>query len=153
MIRQVNQLIYFHFLIKPFYFPNRTQLKKFLLSVFQKERKNIEHINYIFCTDEFLLNFNRQFLNHKSYTDIITFPLSKKGEPIISDIYISIDRVRENAGIFHTSFKRELLRVIFHGALHLCGYQDKNKKQTQQMREREDYYLKKLFHVERNNKF
>jgi len=154
MIQQANQLVYFHFLIKPFSIPNRTHLKKFLLLVFRREKKIIGHINYIFCTDEFLLDFNKQYLNHNSYTDIITFPLSKNGEPIISDIYISIDRVRENARIFHTFFKQELLRVMFHGALHLCGYQDKNKKQTQQMREMEDHYLKKyMFHVERIQKF
>ena len=145
MVEQVNQLIYFHFLSKQFFFPNRAQLKKFLLSVFQQENKNIELINYIFCTDEYLLDLNKQYLHHKSYTDIITFPLSTSGEPILSDIFISTDRVKENARIFHATFKHELHRVIIHGALHLCDYKDKNKYQAQQMRQKEEYYLKKYF--------
>ena len=102
----------------------------------------MKNVDYVFCTDSFLLEMNRQYLNHDTYTDIITFPLSKPGEPIESEIYISVDRIRENAGSFGTGFQSELLRVIFHGALHLCGYKDKTREQSFEMRSKEEQYLK-----------
>lgn len=86
---------------------------------------------------------NKQYLNHDTLTDIITFELSPKETPLTSDIYISIDRIKENAKDFHTSFTNELHRVIFHGALHLSGYKDKTKEQAQLMRSKEEEYLKK----------
>jgi probable rRNA maturation factor len=119
---------------------DREKLKSFLVTLFKKEGKQLGSLNYIFCTDRALLNINRQYLQHDFYTDIITFDLSetnsKEGE-----IYISIDRVRENARQLGHSIKSELLRVIFHGALHLCGYGDKSGKEKQIMRKREDFYL------------
>ncbi len=122
---------------------NRTQLKKYIQSIFKKEGKELESINYIFCTDKAVLEINRQFLTHDFYTDIITFGLSEKGAPIQAEIYISIDRVKDNARQLGVSFKSELHRVIFHGVLHLCGYKDKSKKEIGEMRGKEEFYLAK----------
>jgi probable rRNA maturation factor len=141
--------VYFHFEVPRFFFPDRSRLKQFILLLFKKEGTSLDTLHYVFCSDEYLLEINRQFLNHNYYTDIITFPLSASGEPVMADIYISVDRVRENAQLFHTSFKRELHRVIFHGALHLCGYKDKTGPQSKLMREKEEVYLK-AFLVPRN---
>ena len=137
----VTDKIKFHFLAPRFYFPNRNALKAFLLKQLKKEGKSVEAINYIFCTDQYLLEMNLQYLNHDTFTDIITFELSTKGQPLLSDIYISIERVKDNARQFKTSFHRELHRVMFHGALHLAGYQDKNTAQSALMRSKEDVYL------------
>jgi rRNA maturation RNase YbeY len=101
----------------------------------------MEEIHYIFCSDDYLLEINQQHLQHDFYTDIITFGLSDPGQPINAEVYISIDRVRENARKFHTPVNQELHRVIFHGALHLCGYKDKRRKDQVLMREMEDKYL------------
>lgn len=107
------------------------------------EKKYLASLNYIFCTDKRLLEINRQYLKHDFYTDIITFPLSAPKMPVEAEIYISIDRVRENAKTLDVSFKTELHRVIFHGALHLCGYGDKTKGEKEKMRGKEDKYLQK----------
>ena len=135
--------IKFHFLSERFHFDNRTDLKAFLLKQLKSEGKVVEAINYIFCTDKYLLQMNKEYLKHDTYTDIITFELSPKGHPLLSDIYISVERVGDNAQQFNTSFKTELHRVIFHGALHLAGYKDKNKEQAQVMRQKEELYLNK----------
>lgn len=112
--------------------------------MFKKEGKKLESINYIFSTDKAVLEINRQFLSHDFYTDIITFDLSESSS-IKAEIYISIDRVKDNAVQMKIPFKQELLRVLFHGVLHLCGYKDKNKTETMQMREMENFYLSKYF--------
>lgn len=112
-----------------------------MVNLFKREKQALEQLNYIFCTDEYLLTINRDFLQHDYYTDIISFELSEPGLPSLGEIYISIDRVRENAAIHNESFQRELHRVIFHGALHLCGYRDKTKKDALLMREKEDENL------------
>ena len=121
----------------------RTSLKKFIAGIFRREGRKLDALNYVFCTDRALLQINQSFLKHDYYTDIITFDLSE-GSGITAEIYISTDRVRENARKLGVPFKSELHRVIFHGALHLCGYKDKKPHQQQKMREREDYYLKLL---------
>lgn len=108
--------------------------------MFKKEGKRVESVNYIFVSDNALLEINKQFLKLDFYTDIITFDLSESAE-ITAEIYISVDRVRDNATLLGVSFKSELHRVIFHGALHLCGYGDKTKAQKAEMREKEDFYL------------
>ena len=144
MGKRHQQKIEFHYLNVSFYFPNRTVLKRFIAALFEKEGKRVEHINYIFCTDDYLLELNKKYLNHNTYTDIITFPYSGKGEPILSDIYISVERVKENAQSFDSSFKQELYRVIFHGALHLCGYKDKTPADVKKIRARETFYLNQL---------
>lgn len=135
------QPIYFHFITNAFTLKNRKHLKAFILDLFENEGKDVEVINYIFCTDDYLLELNKSYLKHFTLTDIITFELSKKDEASISDIYISIDRVKENAKTFQIPFNKEILRVIFHGALHLCGYKDKTKQDQQLMRSKEDFYL------------
>jgi probable rRNA maturation factor len=136
----INPSIRFHFLQK-ITLENRGQLKAFLGILFRKEKKKLADLQYVFCSDDRLLEINRQFLQHDFYTDIITFPLSEPNQPICGEIYISVDRVRENARVFQGSLKTELHRVIFHGALHLCGYKDKTKTAEREMRQMEDKYL------------
>lgn len=125
---------------------NRKALKAFIPMIFKKEGKLFKSLSYIFCTDEYLLKVNNDFLKHDFYTDIITFDLSEsKGSPIIGEIYISVDRVKENALTHNVSFEQELHRVIFHGALHLCGYKDKSKKDSLLMRDKEEDCLSMYF--------
>lgn len=106
----------------------------------RKEKKKSGDLTFIFCSDKRLLAINKQFLQHNFYTDIITFDYSQDNT-ISGDIFISIDRVKENALHYETTFQNELKRVMIHGVLHLCGYKDKTKAQKKQMREKEDYYL------------
>lgn len=128
-----------------FSFFNRQALKKFIGGLFKKEGHPLQSLNYVFCSDEYLLQVNRDFLQHDDYTDIITFDLSEGQTGIMGEIYISIDRVRDNAKQQGTSFKEELHRVIFHGALHLCGYRDKKPAEIKAMRNAEDKYLALYF--------
>ena len=117
---------------------NRTKLKKFIEAAFRKEKKKLKSLNYIFCDDEELLQINRQYLKHDYYTDIITFELSKKGEPVEGEVYISIDRIKDNSERLSQPFYKELQRVLFHGVLHLCGYKDKSEQEKKKMRRMED---------------
>jgi probable rRNA maturation factor len=127
---------------------DRAGIKATLVALFKKEGKKLAELQYIFVSDGRLLEINRKFLQHDFYTDIITFPLSEPRDPIIGEIYISVDRVRENARVFGTTIKTELLRVIFHGALHLCGYSDKTPSEERKMRQLEEKYLNiHRFHV------
>lgn len=126
---------------RPFIYPDKTGLKSFIESLFKKEKKELGEINYIFCSDEMLLKINQDFLQHNYYTDIITFGLQEPGQPIEAEIYISIDRVKDNAIQHGVSYENEMKRVLFHGALHLCGYKDKKKSEIQEMRAKEDQYL------------
>jgi len=102
-------------------------------------------ISYIFCDDAYLLEKNIRFLNHDTLTDIITFDLSEQDTELVSEIYISVDRIEENAGKFGIDYQTELHRVIFHGALHLCGFRDKKKEDKALMTEMENDCLKKYF--------
>jgi probable rRNA maturation factor len=112
--------------------------------VIDKEKHSLEELNYIFCTDAYLLNLNRQYLSHDTLTDIITFNNSEKPGCLSGDVFISIDRVRENATTFKVSFDLELCRVIIHGALHLMGYSDKTSTQKLVMRKKEEACLSLL---------
>jgi len=141
----IHPIVQFHFLKGANSLSDRTRLKSFIAILFKKEGRKLADIRYIFCSDDYLLEINRQYLQHDYYTDIITFGLSDPGQPINAEIYISVDRVKENAREFNTSFKRELHRVIFHGALHLCGYKDKKRQDQQVMRKMEDKYLAQYF--------
>lgn len=123
----------------------RKRLKKYLSGLFLRKKIRIEALRIVFCSDEYLLNINRQFLRHDDYTDIITFNLSPPGQPIDGEIYISTDRVRDNAKSLEISIKIELHRVIFHGALHLCGFNDKSQKEKKIMRLEEDRCLDGYF--------
>lgn len=126
---------------RPFVFSQKSALKLFIASIFKKEKKQLSAINYIFCSDEMLLKINQDFLQHNYYTDIITFGLNEPGEPIEAEIYVSIDRVKDNANQQGVSYQNEMQRVLFHGALHLCGYKDKKKSEISTMRAKEDQYL------------
>lgn len=124
-------------------------MKSFLSALFQREGYSLASLGVIFCTDDQLLEINRQFLRHDDYTDIITFDLtdgkdaSQKGRklPIVGEIYISIDRILENANKFAIPKQDELYRVLFHGCLHLCGYGDKKPAEKRRMTEKENEYL------------
>ena len=121
---------------------NRILLKSFIEKQLRKEGIAIEALQYVFCSDDYLLNINKQFLNHDYYTDIISFDLSEEKGVLIGDIYISIDRVKENAKTHGNKYVHELLRVVFHGALHFCGYKDKKPADAKLMRSMEDKWLK-----------
>lgn len=138
---QINTIRFF-FENKSISLGERTRLKSFLRSLFRKEKKQVESINYIFCSDKKILEINQQFLKHDYYTDIITFDLSEN-EKLTAEIYISLERVRDNAKKEGVSLRSELHRVIFHGALHLCGYGDKKKEEIRVMREKEEHYLER----------
>lgn len=121
-----------------------------LSRVIQSESKSEGDINYIFCDDDFLLGINQQYLNHDTLTDIISFDYSV-GNELHGDVFISIQRVRENAAEFEVTFEEELKRVMVHGLLHYCGYKDKSEKDKREMRFKEDEKIK-LFHVEQKDK-
>lgn len=123
---------------------NRKAFKKLIISLFQEERFKLQCLNYIFCSDEYLLTVNIKFLNHSTLTDVITFPFSNPNEPIYGEVYLSVDRIKENAKLFNDKYQNELVRVMIHGALHLCGYTDKTKANKVQMRAKENYYITKL---------
>ena len=106
------------------------------------EKKKLYSLNYIFCSDKFLHKINLEALNHDTLTDVITFNYGD-AENIEGEIYISLDRVKENAKIFNKEIYNELLRVIIHGALHLCGYNDISDEDEKLMRQKEDFYLEK----------
>ncbi|HMK04956.1 MAG TPA: rRNA maturation RNase YbeY [Ferruginibacter sp.] len=120
----------------------RKKLKRFIEGIFKKEKTSLSSLSYIFCSDEYLLKINKEFLKHDYYTDIITFNLSLAKDKVEGEIYVSYDRVKDNARREAVSFQEELHRVIFHGALHLCGYKDKSKSQIAAMRNKEAEYLK-----------
>ena len=124
---------------------NRAHLKNFIINIFKREKKKLVNLSFVFCSDTYLLEINKQYLKHNYYTDIITFDLSVDPGLISGEIYISVDRVKDNAQNFNASFKEELHRVIFHGALHLCGYKDKTEAEEILMRKTEDKYLKLYF--------
>lgn len=124
---------------------NKTKLKAFIKERFAKEGQKLRNLQYVFCTDEYLLQINQQFLQHDTFTDIVTFELGTEPGVTEGEIYISIDRVKENATKFEVSEEQELHRVIFHGALHLCGYKDKSKEQSATMRKKENEYLELYF--------
>jgi len=126
-----------------------TKVRRWVTETTRKEKRQVSEINYIFCSDKYLLSLNQNYLNHNTLTDIITFDNSE-GKIIEGEIYISFDRVNENASKFQSSFEDELHRVMIHGVLHLCGYKDKKPKDKTLMRKKEDAYLslwKLMFHV------
>lgn len=126
---------------------HKTILRNWISSIIKSENKSLEEINYIFCSDEYLLDINRQYLDHDYYTDIITFDNREKvEEPILSDIFISIDRIKDNAETLGHEFSKELHRVLIHGVLHLLGHGDKTEQQQAEMRKREEASLS-LLHI------
>jgi rRNA maturation RNase YbeY len=131
-----------------FILTNEDQISSWLSNVILSENKTEGDINYIFCNDDFLLNINQQYLNHDTLTDIISFDYSV-GNELHGDIFISTERVADNAIDFGVSFELELLRVLVHGVLHYCGYKDKSPADELVMRTKEDEKIQ-LFHVEPN---
>jgi probable rRNA maturation factor len=124
---------------------NRKVLKKFITVMFKREHTPFEYVGITFCSDKFLRTMNIDYLKHDYNTDIITFSLQEPGKPVVGDIYISCDTVRINAFDNKVTFTNELHRVVFHGVLHLCGYNDKTRKELALMRSKEDYYLNHYF--------
>lgn len=136
------QKIHFYFHDRKYSIRDRKGLKRTVEHIFYQEKRGLAKLDYIFCSDKYILEINRSFLKHDYFTDIITFDLSYTKSKVEAEIYISLDRVIDNARTLKISIKEELCRVIFHGALHLCGYKDKRKKEAATMREKEDEYLR-----------
>lgn len=136
--------VQFFFLTKNISLAKRKELKSFIEFLFRNEKRKLQSLTYIFCSDDYLLKINQDFLKHNYFTDIITFDLSETKE-IVGEVYVSVERVKENAKNMGVSTTNELHRVIFHGALHLCGYQDHSNIKRTQMRLREDHYLNLYF--------
>ena len=119
-------------------------IKKWIENTIIEEGYRLAELNFILCSDEYLLRINQDYLQHDDYTDVITFDNSEQPKTIVSDIFISVDRVKENAMSFKSSTAKELCRVMIHGTLHLLGYLDKTKSAKKEMTAKEDFYLQKL---------
>jgi len=122
---------------------NEKEISKWISNVISTEEFKEGNINYVFCDDDYLLALNIEFLNHDTLTDIIGFDESI-GKILHGDIFISVERVRDNAEIFKISFQDELQRVMVHGVLHFCGYRDKNKRDSKIIRNKENFYINQL---------
>ncbi|MBA4850028.1 rRNA maturation RNase YbeY [Emticicia sp. BO119] len=123
---------------------HKLKLKNWLKSIITSEGFSLGEINYIFCSDDYLLKINIEYLDHDYFTDIITFDNSLEESLIEGDIFISIDRVKENALTYEVSFEHELKRVLAHGILHLCGFFDKTPEEEKLMRSKENHYLQQF---------
>ena len=123
----------------------RTILKSFLISMIKLERYKVEKVDFIFCKDEYLLELNQRHLKHNYYTDTMTFLFSQRGEPLQGEIYISIDRIKENAKTYRVSYSDELIRVIIHSCLHLCGYKDDTPRLKKSMTNVQEKYLQQWY--------
>ncbi|MDB5062303.1 MAG: rRNA maturation factor [Mucilaginibacter sp.] len=122
---------------------NKTAVRKWITETIVAEGFKLAELTYVFCSDEYLLQINQQYLDHDTYTDIITFDNSEEHSTIAGDIFISIERIKENAAKFAVTEAQELHRVIIHGALHLLGYKDKSVADKKKMTLKEDHYLSK----------
>lgn len=136
-----DQKIYFFNEDCNYILKGKQKIRSWIDETITKEKKRPGSINYIFCSDDYLFEINETYLNHTYFTDIITFDNSESSEEISGDIFISIERIKENAVIFKSKLFLELLRVIIHGILHLIGYHDLSKAEKEIMRAKEDYYL------------
>jgi len=123
---------------------HKTLIRSWLLDTIYAEGYQLEELNFIICSDEYLLTMNQQYLDHDTYTDVITFDHSEALKMIAGDIFISIERIQENAKEFKSTVFHELCRVMVHGTLHLLGYKDKSKKDKTLMTQKEDHYLSLL---------
>jgi len=137
MPQKIYSKVQFNFLVDSFSLRERTRLKAFIETIFENEGYLLESLSYIFCSDKYLRSINKTFLSHNYDTDIITFNLSESNK-IVGEIYISIDRVRDNASFYGKTLREELHRVIFHGVFHLCGYKDKSSAEQKEMRSEEN---------------
>ncbi len=136
----MNQINFFFEETEPFSF-HQKQLKEYINTLIIKELSSVGDISVILCSDNYLLDINKQYLNHDYYTDIITFDY-EEDNVISGDLFISVDRITENASNFDIDFVVELCRVVFHGILHLIGYNDKTDEEQKEMTEKENLYLK-----------
>ena len=127
-----------------FRFPNKRCVSAWIRGTIVSEACVLEQLNIVFCSDDYLLQMNREYLQHDYFTDIITFNQSDSPQRMEGDIFISIDRIRENAKLYSVSLMHELHRVIIHGVLHLAGYTDDTSEKRQEMREKESFYLARL---------
>lgn len=118
----------------------KMKVKRWISEIVKSQGKRVGDVNYLFCDDAYLIEVNRSYLDHDTYTDIITFDYVE-GDRISGDILISVERVKENAATFHATFEQELHRVIIHGVLHLLGQGDKSEAEAKVMRSREDAAL------------
>ncbi|MEO6639323.1 MAG: rRNA maturation RNase YbeY [Ginsengibacter sp.] len=123
---------------------NKTRLKVFLSSIFATEGLSFDIVTFIFCTDQAVLALNQEYLKHDTLTDILTFPLSNPGLPIVAEVYISVERVRENSQKYGVTYFEELHRVMIHGILHLCGFLDHTPQLKKQIRAKEKFYLDRV---------
>jgi probable rRNA maturation factor len=119
----------------------KEKVRRWIVRSIENEDRKLKELNFIFCSDSYLLDLNKKFLRHSTYTDIITFDNGEDNGPIQGDIFISIERVSENSLKYGINRIDELHRVLIHGILHLCGYKDKSKADKQTMRSKENYYL------------
>lgn len=142
-----NQQILFHSENIEYLLRDKLKIRNWIHEAILSERKELGQINYIFCDDSYLHEMNIQYLNHDTLTDIITFDNTDTTSIVSGDIFISIDRVKENASIYEVAFLNELHRVLIHGVLHLIGYKDKTSDDAKIMREKEDYYLSLATHL------
>ena len=133
-------MITFHFEDTKFEFKRKVLTRKWLKLVAESEIRRVGDIAVIFCSDNYILDVNRRYLEHDYFTDIITFDYCE-GDRLSGDLFISVDTVRENSVEYGTDFDEELDRVIVHGVLHLIGYDDHTEEETAQMRAKENYYL------------
>ena len=126
---------------------DRRKLSTYLQSLIRRQKTQVKDVQlvYVFCDDDYLVEINMDYLNHATLTDINTFDLSEEPETMQGEVYISTERVRENAGKYKVTYEMELHRVIFHGALHLCGFKDKKKADKERMRQEEDLCLSQYF--------
>lgn len=137
--QEFNQLINFHFEDIEIDFPQINFIINWINQTIESEKNQLDQLNFIFCSDSYLHKINLEYLKHDTFTDVITFPYSE--ESVEGDIFISIERIRENAKNLNQSFENELHRVIIHGVLHLMHYGDKNPEEIELMRSKENYYL------------
>ena len=134
-------MINFHTESIDFKVANPIKTKRWLKSVIEAEGFELSEINYIFCDDEYLHKINVEYLDHDTLTDIITFDNSEDENLIEGDIFVSVERIADNAKDFNTTFEQEFKRVVVHGVLHLCGYYDKTDEDEKQMRAKENHYI------------
>jgi rRNA maturation RNase YbeY len=119
----------------------KTKLRSWISSVLNDNHKHLISLNYIYTSDEYLLKINKEYLNHDTFTDIVTFDQSTQKDHIEADIYISIDRIKDNAHNLNIPIQEELHRVMIHGVLHLIGFGDKTETEKKEMRKKENHYL------------
>jgi len=135
-----------HFFVEktPFAIPGKRILRRWLENAIREENWVPGAINFIICNDEYLYKMNRKYLKQKTLTDILTFPMAEDGNTVSADIYISIERIRDNSKKYRQQVKKELARVMIHGILHLIGYDDHDEEGVKKIREKEELYLKDL---------